>query len=125
MTTSIICERAFAFALRILKLADVVRKRGPAGYHIAQQLIGCGTSIGSNAEEAQEAQTKADFVAKLSVSRKESREVSYWLRLGFAANLIKKEEMSWELDEARQLLRMIRSAIKTARSRPDRGWSDG
>jgi hypothetical protein len=41
----------------------------------------CGTSIGSNAEEAQEGQSKADFIAKLSISRREARETSYWLRL--------------------------------------------
>jgi len=48
------------------------------GRHIASQLIRCGTSVGSNAEEAQEGQTKPDFIAKMAVSRKESRETQYW-----------------------------------------------
>jgi len=76
----------------------------------------CGTSIGSNAEEAQEAQSKADFIAKLSVSRKEAREAGFWLRLAVTNAIVKTDEVEWELNEARQLLAMIRSAILTARS---------
>jgi four helix bundle protein len=80
----------------------------------------CGTSIGSNAEEAQEGQTKADFIAKLSVSRKESRETIYWLRLAVNNGIAARDEIAWELSEARQLLAMIKSAIITARSSPSR-----
>jgi four helix bundle protein len=77
MAESIICDRAFVFSCRILALANTLWNRGPAARHIASQLMRCGTSIGSNAEEAQEGQTKRDFVAKLSVSRKEARETRY------------------------------------------------
>src|SRR5262249_45957890 len=78
---SIICERAFEFAVRILNLCQELWRRGPIGRHVASELMGCGTSIGSNAEEAQDAQTKPDYIAKMAVSRKESRETIYWLRL--------------------------------------------
>ena len=81
----------------------------------------CGTSIGSNAEEAQEGQTKPDYIAKLSVSRKESRETIYWLRLAVRTEVVKSDEVKWELDEAGQLRAMIISAIKTAQSSPSRG----
>ena len=81
----------------------------------------CGTSVGANAEEAEEAQTKADFIAKLSISRKEARESSYWLRLAVKNQIVRSGEIEWELSEARQLLSMIRSAILTGRSSPDRG----
>jgi len=80
MTESIICSRAFEFGFRILKLAEKLWERGPAARHIARQLMGCGTSIGANAEEAQDGQSKADFIAKLSVSRKEARETKRRLR---------------------------------------------
>ena len=81
----------------------------------------CGTSIGSNAVEAQEGQTKPDYIAKLGISRKESRETLYWLRLAVRAQIVTKEEVAWELDEARQLRAMIISAIKTAQASPSRG----
>lgn len=60
----------------------------------------CGTSIGANAEEAQDGQTKPDYIAKMSVSRKESRETLYWLRLAIRINLVTKPEIAWELQEA-------------------------
>jgi len=120
-TASIICERAFEFGSRILKLGEKMYQRGPAGRLVATQLMDCGTSVGANAEEAQEAQSKADFIAKLSVSRKQARESSYWLRLAVKNGLVRVEEVKWELSEAKQLLAMIRSAILTARSSPDRG----
>jgi four helix bundle protein len=78
-------------------------------------------SIGANAEEAQEGQSKADFIAKLSVSRKEARETTYWLRLAVKNEIVEPDEITWELNEARQILAMIRSAILTARSSESRG----
>ena len=101
MPPCIICDRAFEFARRIALLCDQLCKRGFSSHHIAKQLIRCGTSIGANAEEAQEGQTKADFIAKMCISRKEARELS----------------------EANQLLAMIRSAVRTARSSANRGDS--
>ena len=117
---SIICNRAFEFASRALKLCDHLNDRGPSARHIASQLTRCGTSIGSNAEEAQEAQSKADFIAKLSISRKEARETTYWLRRAVKNEIAKPDEIEWELNEARQLLAMIRSAILPARSSASR-----
>ena len=114
MAQSIICDRAFEFAVRILKLCNQLWRRGPLARHIASQLMKCGTSIGSNAEEAQEGQTKPDYIAKLSVSRKESRETRYWLRLAIRAEVVTAEEVKWELDEVGQLRAMIIGAIKTA-----------
>jgi four helix bundle protein len=68
-----------------------------------------------------DSRTKPDFIAKMAISRKESRETGYWLRLSVAAGLIKRDHVSWELDEADQLRRMIRAAIMTAESSDDRG----
>jgi hypothetical protein len=78
MSDSIISARAFEFAVRIMRLADAISIARPGTRHLVVQLVHAGTSIGANAEEAQEAQTKADFIARLSVSRKEARETHYW-----------------------------------------------
>ena len=121
MDESIICQRAFEFACRVVRLCDRMSTRGFGAYHISKQLIRCGTSIGANAEEAQEGQTKADYIAKMSISSKESRETGWWLRLAIATGAAKNEEISWELDEVTQLRFMIRAAIRTARSSPNRG----
>jgi len=118
---SIICARAFEFARRILILGEKLSKRGAAGRHIAFQLMKCGTSVGANADESQEGQSKADFVAKLCISRKEARESGFWLQLAIATKLATTEEVAWELSESRELLRMIRAAILTAKRFEGRG----
>jgi four helix bundle protein len=116
MADSIICERAFEFSARILALCTTLWDRGPAARRVASELIRCGTSIGANAEEAQDGQTKPDYIAKMSVSRKESRGTLYWLRLALRAKVAAPEEIAWELGEAGELRRMIVAAIITAQS---------
>lgn len=119
--TQSICERSFEFSLRIIKVFELLWKRGPVARHIGTQLLECGTSIGANAEEAQDGQTKPDFIAKMAVSRKESRESLYWLRLAVGSGVATRDELAWEIREAGELRAMIVSAIKTAQSSPSRG----
>lgn len=125
MPSRIISARAFDFAVSIVKLSRRMSTRGADGRHIAWQLTRCGTSVGANAEEAQEAQTKADFVSKLAVSRKECREALYWLRLAIAVDVAAANEVGWEMKEAGELLAMLRSAIITAQASSSRSEQGG
>ena len=124
MPPCIICDRAFEFAARLVTICNSIASRGFSARHVATQLIRCGTSIGANAEEAQEGQTKPDFIAKMSVSRKEARETVWWLRLAIKTGVVRQQEVDWELSEAIQLLAMTRAAVKTARASPNRGEGD-
>jgi four helix bundle protein len=124
MARSIICERAKVFSERILTLCNVLDHRGADGRRVASELRRCGPSIGANANEAQEGQTKRDFIAKLSVSRRESKETIYWLNLAVSAKVMRSDELAWELQEANELRAMIVAAIKTAQSNPHRGRSE-
>jgi four helix bundle protein len=121
MKESTICARAFEFGCRVMQLSEKMWDRGPAARHIASELMRCGPSVGANAEEAQDGQTKPDFIAKMAISRKESRESRYWLRVAVRLEKVKKEEVAWELNEATELRAMIVAAIKTAQSSPTRG----
>lgn len=121
MDSRSIPERSFEFARRITKLCELLWTRGPAARKIADQLFDSGTSVGANSHESQGAQTKPDFIAKLSISRKESWEALFWLKLGVASNAMTRDECAWELDEAQQLKAMITTAIKTAQSSNWRG----
>ena len=123
MSESLICDRSFEFTCRILPLAGRLWDRGPIARQIAYQLMRCGPSIGANAEEAQDGQTKPDFIAKLSVSRKESRETRYWLRVALRVGIVTPDEIAWELKEVGELRAMIVTAIKTAQSSTSRGTS--
>jgi four helix bundle protein len=103
MESRIIHERAFQFCCRIVKLCERLSAKGFAGRKIADNLFDSGTSIGANAAESQGGQTKPDFIAKLAIARKESWESIYWLRLAISTDVITKQEVAWELDEAQQL----------------------
>jgi four helix bundle protein len=79
------------------------------------------TVDGANAEEAQDAQTKPDYAAKMSVARKEARETRYWLHLAIEIKAVAEHEIAWELKEVVELRAMIVQAIKTAQSNGSRG----
>src|SRR5262245_6662718 len=121
MAKSIISQRAEIFAPRILALCERIRNRGVSGNRIADELSRCGPSIGANANDAQDAQTKPDCIAKMAISRKEARETLYWLRVAIDRGVVKKEEVEWELREAGELRAMLVAAVKKAQSNPFRG----
>ncbi len=98
-----LCERSFAFALRIVRLCDRLMERPGPGRVLAGQLLKSGTAIGANYEEAQAAESRADFVHKSSVVLKEARESHYWLRLIHAAGILPTNQLDPLVDEARQL----------------------
>ena len=74
-------ERAFLFGCEIVDLCDQVAKRGFSARRLAGQLVSSGTSIGANLEEADGAQSRADFISKCTIALKEARESHYWLRI--------------------------------------------
>ena len=79
-------ERAFAFAVRIVKLCRFLEKNSDVSKSLLNQLLDAGTSVGANLEESVAGQSKADFVHKNSISLKEARESNYWLRLILASS---------------------------------------
>ena len=76
---NLIVELSFSFALKIIKYAE--RLEGKRKYIISRQLLRAGTSIGANVWEAQNAESKADFIHKLKIAAKEADETEYWLLL--------------------------------------------
>lgn len=85
-------------------------------YVISKQLLKAGTSIGANVEEAQQAQSKKDFIAKLSISLKEANETRYWLRL--ISDSSKEDQKSAHLliQEVEELIRLLTAIIKKAKT---------
>ncbi|HYA40578.1 MAG TPA: four helix bundle protein [Syntrophobacteraceae bacterium] len=74
-------DRTFSFAVEIVGLCRKIEKYSDVYRTLGRQLLRSATSIGSNAEEAQSGQSRADFVSKYAISLKEARESIYWLRL--------------------------------------------
>jgi len=77
--------------------------------------LNAGTSVGANAEEAQAAQSKPDFISKNSIALKEARETHYWLRLLIAAEIMSEEKLAGLRDEAEELKRILGSIVVSAR----------
>ncbi len=84
-------------------------------FELSKQLLKSGTSIGANVEEAIGAQSKKDFINKLSIAYKEARETSYWIRLLMEIGDLAKCKPSELLDESQQLERLLVSIIKTSK----------
>ena len=79
MKENLIANKKFNFALTIISLFIQLKKENE--FIISKQILKSGTSIGANVEEAIAAQSKKDFINKLSIASKESRETKYWLKL--------------------------------------------
>ena len=76
---NIIVERTVKFSLQIIEFAELLETKNK--FVVARQLLKSGTSIGANVREAQNAESKADFIHKMKIAAKEAEETEYWLYL--------------------------------------------
>lgn len=81
---NIILEKTFALALDIITYAEQIRNM--KRYEMSSQIFRCGTSIGANVREAQNAESKSDFIHKFKIAAKEADELQYWLELCTLSN---------------------------------------
>ena len=110
-------QRAFHFALRIIKLCKQLEEEPGVARTLSWQLLRSGTSIGANLEEAQAGQSKLDFISKNAIALKEARETIYWLRLLAASRIISEKRLLDLQTEAVELARIIGSIIVSAKKR--------
>ena len=111
MSKSLIKEKAYKFALTIIKLYRLLTDQNE--YVLSRQLVKAGTSIGANVEEALAGQSRADFLSKMSIASKEARESNYWLRLLRDSNLVEQKYIETPIQESQELIRMLTAAVKT------------
>lgn len=105
-------DKTFIFGVAILDFVEVlVEKRK---YEIASQLIKSGTSIGTNSREAQNAESKADFVHKIKVALKEADETEYWLLLCNASTHYPSTEDL--LDNLHPILKILNKILSTCKN---------
>ena len=114
MVEDVIKIKSFAFAIRIINLYKELKSRGE--YVISKQILRSGTSIGANVREAKNAESKADFIHKLSISQKEADETLYWLELLDATNYITNEEFLSLNNDGIEVLKLIKSIIIKTKS---------
>lgn len=113
---SIIKDKSFAFAVRIVRLYKHLCENKKE-YVLSKQLLRSGTAVGVLVREAQNAESKADFIHKLGIAQKECDETTYWLELLKETDYLTDKEFESINSEATELLKMIRSAIITSKKK--------
>lgn len=111
-------ERTFAFAVRVVKLCQALDELSGVPRTLSRQLLRSGTSIGANVEEGQASQSRADFVAKYSISCKEARETHYWLRLLAETDILPMDRLASLTHECNELIAVLTTIVKRSRALP-------
>ena len=107
-------DKAYSFALRIIKAYKYLTDKNE--YVLSKQLLRSGTSIGANCREATYAQSKFDFINKLSIALKEVNESIYWIELLHDSNYISEESFESIHTDGVEILKLLISIIKTSKS---------
>lgn len=116
MNQADLSTRLWDFAARVGKAVDALPD-SRLGRHVAGQMVRSGTSAPPNYDESGAAESRADFVHKVSVALKELRETRGWLRFAVKAELLSEKQMVGLLDEAEQLCRILGKSVLTAKRR--------
>ena len=109
---NIIVNKSFQFALDIIKYCEILENEKK--YIVSKQLLKSGTSIGANIREAQNAESKADFIHKLKIAAKEADETEYWILICKHSSSYPFEESL--LDSVKELIKIISKIISSSKS---------
>ncbi len=112
---NLIAVKSKKFALRVIRLYKYLTS-GQREFVLCKQLLRSGTSIGANVREAVRAQSKADFIAKMSISLKEASESEYWLELLAEAGYISEKEGESMMRDCQELIGILTKIIKTSKA---------
>lgn len=110
---NVVLEKSFRFSLEIIGLYKKLSEQKE--YVLSKQLLKSATSIGANVNEASAAQTKKDFISKMSIASKEARETLYWLLLLEKSQLVKLDFKPF-ISQSEELIRLLTAIVKTAQT---------
>jgi four helix bundle protein len=108
-------EKSFAFALRVVKLYQYLCEE-KREYVLSKQLLRSGTAIGALVREAEQAESRADFVHKMSIALKEANETQYWLALLHQSEYIDTPGYASINANSDELIRLLTAIIKTTKA---------
>lgn len=107
--------KSYTFALRIIKAYKFL-SLDHREFVLSKQLLRSGTSIGALIREAEHAESKADFIHKMSISLKEANETEYWLMLLHDSGFLEEKVFKSIVDECQELIKMLVSIIKSSKA---------
>lgn len=115
MKDNVILDKSFDFSVRVVKLYRYLCN-DKKEYVLSKQLLRCGTSIGANINEAQAGQSKADFIAKMSIASKEARESKYWIDLLIKTNYLNINDTNVKSlkNDIEEIIKLLTSIVKSS-----------
>ena len=114
MKKNVVAEKSIAFAIRIVKAYKFLITEHKE-YVLSKQLLKSGTAIGALVRESEHAESKADFVHKLSIALKEANETDYWLLILSETGYLNENEYGSLKNDCDELIRLLVSIVKTTK----------
>ena len=111
-----ILDKSLSFAVRVIKFYKITIKNNYELQSLFKQMLRSGTSIGANVSEAQDAESKNDFIHKLTIALKESRETNYWLIILYQSEIISEREFKSLEKDCIEIIKILTSIIKKAKN---------
>jgi four helix bundle protein len=112
-----VLEKSFEFGVRIVRFYLYLGKKNKNIQSLLKQILRSGTSIGANITEAQSAVTKKDFINKLGIALKESKETDYWLRLLKKSEIVEEKEFNSINQDCLEIIKLLTSIIKSSKTK--------
>ncbi len=112
---NIIKNKSFAFALRIIKMYKFLCDNKKE-FVLSKQLLRSGTAIGALVREAEQAESKADFIHKMAIAQKEANETDYWIELLYQSEYIEENVYNSVITDINELSKLLASIIITAKN---------
>jgi four helix bundle protein len=114
MRNNVVKDKSFAFAIRMVKLSRFLQENDRE-YVLSKQIMRSGTAIGALVREAEQAESKIDFVHKMAISLKEANETDYWIELLYQTEFIDESGYESVRADVKELIRLLTSIIKTTK----------
>jgi len=114
MEANAIVEKSFKYALRIVKLYQFLCEQRKE-FVISKQLLRSGTAVGALVREAEQAESRADFIHKMAIALKEANESEYWLELLHQSKYLDDTSYNSIAVDTKSLLKILTSIIKSAK----------
>jgi four helix bundle protein len=115
MSESILQEKSYKFALRIVKLSQYLNDEKHE-FVLSKKILDSGTAVGVLVEEAKQGENRTDFSQKLSVANKEAFKTNFWLRLLRDGGFLSDKQAQSLLGDCEELQKMLISSIKSTKS---------
>ena len=115
MNKSIVSDKSYSFAIRIVKLFKYLKSEHNE-YVLSKQLLRSGTAIGALVRESEFAQSRADFINKLSIGLKDANETDYWIDLLYDTGYINKAMHQDIKKDVKELISLLVSIVKSTKN---------